>query len=269
MKKKYSGLLWVVAFFVTALLALYQKRTGPTYPVKDAVDVAGRKVVFRLPRSHGGAGDAEIRLHVPDQAITGTLEWRRFRSHDEWRQLPLQREGDTLAVPIPHQPPAGKVMYRIFLRSGEESPVALTSEPVVIRFRGGVPAFVLILHIVVIFAGMLLSTRTGFEALCGGAGTIGLTRWTLGCLVVGGLILGPVVQKYAFDAFWTGWPFGHDLTDNKLAFAVFFWLIALWRGRKNRVARGWVITAALVTLVIWLIPHSLLGSELDYTQMSP
>ena len=34
-------------------------------------------------------------------------------------------------------------------------------------------------------------------------------------LGLGGMILGPIVQKYAFGAYWTGIPFGHDLTDAK------------------------------------------------------
>jgi len=140
---------------------------------------------------------------------------------------------------------------------------------VIIRFRGGVPAWVLVSHILVIFAGMLLSTRTGLEALRQGPRTWQLTIWTISCLTVGGLILGPIVQKYAFDAFWTGWPFGHDLTDNKLAVAMLFWVVALWRGRKSPRGRGWAIAASLITLVVWLIPHSLLGSELDYTQTPP
>ena len=81
-------------------------------------------------------------------------------------------------------------------------------------------------------------------------------------LVVGGLALGPVVQKFAFDAYWTGWPFGTDLTDNKTAVAVAAWAFALWRCRGGRLARGAVVAAALVTIVVFSIPHSLFGSEL-------
>ncbi len=65
-------------------------------------------------------------------------------------------------------------------------------------------------------------------------------------LVLGGFLLGPIVQKYAFGAFWTGWPFGEDLTDNKTAVAVLAWLprvtlLALWGSRRTGVAvvLGW------------------------------
>ena len=81
----------------------------------------------------------------------------------------------------------------------------------------------------------------------------------------GGLIFGPVVQKFAFGAYWTGWPFGQDLTDNKTLIAFIFWVIALIRIWRNREKRGWILVAAIVLLVIFLIPHSMFGSELDYS----
>jgi uncharacterized BrkB/YihY/UPF0761 family membrane protein len=86
-------------------------------------------------------------------------------------------------------------------------------------------------------------------------------------LVVGGLVLGPIVQKYAFDAYWTGWPFGTDLTDNKTAAAFLSWLI-VWRyvGRSKQPWK-WVLGAAVVTLAVFLIPHSMFGSQLDYSKL--
>ena len=262
-----SGSLWVVAFVLTAAAAVYHKTTGPSYAVKGSVRVDSEDIAFKLPRSHGGQGDAEIELRVPNTAVAGALKLRRFRSHDEWSEQPLERVGELLAARIPHQPSAGKVMYQISLTHGGGVPVPLTAEPVIIRFRGAVPAWVLVAHVLFIFTGMLLSTRTGFEALRKGRPTHTLTVATLASLVIGGLIFGPIVQKYAFGAFWTGWPFGHDLTDNKIAVAVFFWALAVWRTTKGRVGAGWVLTAVVVTLAVWLIPHSVLGSELDYTQL--
>jgi hypothetical protein len=73
------------------------------------------------------------------------------------------------------------------------------------------------------------------------------------------------MQLYAFGELWTGWPFGQDLTDNKTLVAFIFWLIALIRLWRNREHRGWALVAAIVMLIIYFIPHSVLGSELDYS----
>ena len=135
------------------------------------------------------------------------------------------------------------------------------------RFKGPVPLWILIIHVLVIFGGMLFSTRSGIEAAFNRPKVILLTRWTIMLLLAGGLILGPVVQKYAFGEFWTGWPLGTDLTDNKMAIAFIFWLIAFIQQLRTRKSnRVWVILAAIVLVVIFLIPHSMWGSEIDYTQ---
>ncbi|HUT07603.1 MAG TPA: hypothetical protein VMY15_02040, partial [Candidatus Latescibacteria bacterium] len=84
---------------------------------------------------------------------------------------------------------------------------------------------------------------------------------------VGGFILGPLVQKFAFGIAWAGFPGGIDLTDNKTLVAFLFWVAALIAGRRGKPARPFVLAASLVTLVIFLIPHSLLGSHLDYSKM--
>ncbi len=264
-----SALLWILAFLFTAGSAVYQRMTGPTYPIRGEAEIHGTTVAYRLPRSAVTGRPREVVIRTPDSDLHGTLQYRRYRSTDAWTAQPLAREDGQLVGRIPSQPPAGKVMYRIRLQRDDALPAELTDHPVILRYRGDVPAAVLIAHIVIIFGGMLCSTRAGFEALRGKPRTRNLTIATLVGLVLGGFVLGPVVQKYAFGAFWTGWPFGTDLTDNKIAVAVAFWLVATWRTWKHPDHRGWVITAAIVTLGVWLIPHSLLGSELDYTQLAP
>ena len=83
--------------------------------------------------------------------------------------------------------------------------------------------------------------------------------------IVGGLLLGPIVQSYAFGAFWTGWPVGSDLTDNKTAIAVLAWLPATLLALLGRHARVAVVVGWLVMMAVFLIPHSLRGSQLDWS----
>lgn len=178
----------------------------------------------------------------------------------------MNRDSDALVSHIPHQPASGKVMYRILLTSGDQSPVPLTSEPIIIRFRNSVPPYVYVPHILFMFLALLFASRAGLEDLVRGTRTYHLTLYAVSTLAAGGLILGPLMQKYAFNAFWTGWPLGHDLTDNKTVAALLLWLIAFWRLKRDPQRRGWALAAFLLTLIVYFIPHSVLGSELDYTQ---
>ncbi|HEX7493951.1 MAG TPA: hypothetical protein VF346_07015, partial [Bacteroidales bacterium] len=83
-------------------------------------------------------------------------------------------------------------------------------------------------------------------------------------LIAGGMILGPVVQYYAFGDLWTGVPFGWDLTDNKTLIGLLFWIAAVLMNRKSEKPI-YTILAAVMLLIIFSIPHSLFGSQLNYS----
>ena len=174
--------------------------------------------------------------------------------------------GDSLVGTLPHQPAAGKLEYYIEVRDlpGDQSVFVPGPQTIVIRFKGEVPLAVLIPHVFLMFFGMLWSNRSGLEAVSMKPSTGRLSLYSFVILFIGGLIFGPIVQKYAFGAFWTGVPWGFDLTDNKTLIFVVVWVIALWRHRYNSNPRYFVLTAAIVTLIMYMIPHSMMGSELDY-----
>jgi hypothetical protein len=261
-----SILLWLIAIILAAGVAVYQRKTGPTYPISGKVMLGDELVSYKLIRTWGGDRDAKIVIPVQTGQVAGEFSWKRYKSHDNWEARGMDRTEEGLIAFIPHQPPAGKVMYEINLFYDNQE-IVITQEPVIIRFKGAVPDWVTILHIIFIFLAFIFSMRTGFEALIKGRYTFGYTIFTTIFLVLGGLVFGPIMQKYAFGAYWTGWPFGHDLTDNKTAVAALFWFVALFYQLKNRNKRGWAAVAALVLLVVYLVPHSLLGSEIDHTKV--
>lgn len=258
-----SWFLWLLAFAITLASAVYQRLTGPTHPKRGKAALAGQEIRYRLVRSMAG-GDAVVRVPAASPQTTGTLAWKRHKTRDEWTYVEMTRDGNDLTAKLPQQPPAGKLAYRVILQDGSER-VTLGGEPVIIRFRGEVPLPVLVLHVIAMFGSMLVGARAGLEYFRPQPQYRALLLWTLGLLTVGGLVLGPIVQKYAFGAYWTGWPFGTDLTDNKTAVAWLGWLIAWMKLRRTpERAGGWVLAAAIVMMIVFAIPHSLLGSELKY-----
>jgi hypothetical protein len=254
--------LWTLALVITLASAVYQRLTGPTHPARGSVKLAGQEIQYRLIRSQGGAEDAVVRVTAPEPA-TGSVAWKRHKTRDEWRYVEMARAGGELTAALPHQPPAGKLAYRVVLQQGDER-VHLRAEPVIIRFKGAVPMPVLVVHVIAMFVGMMFSTRAALEMFAAKPDYGPLVAWTAGLLTIGGMILGPVVQKYAFGAYWTGWPFGTDLTDNKTAVAWLLWIAAWIAVKRDARPKVWVIAAAVVTLAVYLIPHSMFGSELKY-----
>ncbi len=266
--------IWFLTFVVTVAFLVWQKVSGPTYPKRGEVDLGAGAFKVELLRTHSINGDMPVVI-VPgpvgqgDPEVSGTVVWRRYQAGDEWQHTPMRNENGVLKAELPRQPMAGKLEYSVELTRGAVTARFPHDETAVARFKGDVPSLVLIFHVTCMVLGMLFSTGAGLDALTGGASAQkGLARITFVFLFLGGCVLGPVVQKYAFDAYWTGWPLGHDWTDNKLAIGALVWLVAAWatrdakRGRpRGKVA---VVLAMLAILVIYSIPHSIHGSTYDY-----
>jgi hypothetical protein len=255
--------VWAAAIVLTAAAMVYQNLTGPTHPLRAVVtDQTGTTHAVRLPRSHGGAGGCAVKLVIPEPSFSGTLVYRRYPTQEAWQRLPMERKSDTLTAVLPHQLPAGKLEYHVMLTSNGQTVRLPAEKQAIIRFRGAVPASIIIPHASLMFLAMLLANVTLLLALFG-FNKFRTYAWiTTAVLVAGGLILGPMVQKYAFGQYWTGFPNGFDLTDNKTLIAFIFWAFALALNlRKSR--RFPVILAGIVMLVVFSIPHSARGSERD------
>ncbi len=264
---KPSVWLWILALVLTLVSARWQRTSGPTYPLSGRAVLGGEQVGYVLHRTHAGPGDEVVRLGGLPDDIAGTLEWKPAGSPDAWTRVPMRRESGALAAALPHQPPAGRLWYRIRLERGATALLIPPDRPAAIRFRGEVPAAVLVPHIVLMFLAMLLSTRAGFEAFRRAPRMKGLAWWTVANMLVGGIVLGVFVTYYAFGEWWTGWPVGHDITDTKTLIAFVFWLLAAPVVGRRWIGRPAVVLAALVTLAIFAIPHSWTAREPSHGEL--
>jgi len=275
-KRSHSFLLWLLAIVLTLVLAVFQRTSGPTYPIRGQEKSNGFVISYRLLRSHIAMSPLPVTViarpsspAASAKSLSAWLNYRRYRGDQEWTSIIMSKTvtGEqpariTFNASIPGQPAAGKVEYKITINTASGDRLLHQGRPAIARFRGPVPAPLLIAHIMFMFLGMLLALRTGLEALRRRGGRYDrLVSWTLAVTLIGGFLLGPLVQKCAFGAFWTGFPLGTDLTDNKILLAVIFWLAAFF---LNKRSRWWVVAAAVLMVIVYLIPHSLLGSELDY-----
>ena len=264
---KRTTLFWILSILVTLLSAYYQRVTGPTYPLSGRATIAGSDIPYRLLRSHGGETDCPVEVVVNDSAVAGALEWKRYKTLDGWNAEKMTSQGGVLCGTLPHQPPAGKLQYRVRLAKGSVQTVIPSELGTIVRFKGDVPIWIIIPHVLAMFMAMMLSLRTGMEYFNPVPNMKRLLLWTLGTLFIGGFILGPAMQWYAFGAWWTGWPFGGDMTDNKTLVAFVGWLAALVVLLRGKDARRWGLAAAIIMFIVYMIPHSVLGSELNYQEL--
>lgn len=274
-----STILWLLALLITAVCFTYQDKTGPTYPLEGSFQTAHGAVHFRFLRSEGIGTNLKVMFVDPiPPGVTAYVKFRRYKSNDAWSSLPLrsgkfeyERRGRREFVKgagvelTSLKERAGKYEYYVYVADGVGEPVSITGDmPVYARYKADVPTGVLLVHILVIFASMMFAVRTGFEALIDGN-----YRWMLWAttisLLLGAFVLGPLVQWYAFGVWWSGIPFGYDWTDNKVLVELAAWVWVLFVHRGDRRSRRSVYAAAVITLAIYFIPHSIFGSEYNYT----
>jgi hypothetical protein len=273
-------LIWFLSFIITLSAAYYQRKTGPTYPRQLEITANGKVYPVKLIRSLGIDERPEVRLALPDTSVKARLFYKRFRTGDDYspsdfdfKVYPVDSyvmnkifgitEERGLFARLPVEPVAGKLQYYIEVSDSNGTKTYLQRTPVVLRFKGSVPSSILAPHILIMFLAMFFSTLAGLMAVFGVPEYRKYSLWTLFLILAGGILLGPVVQKYAFGEFWTGVPFGWDLTDNKTLIATVFWLLAVLMNRRKKTP-AYTILAAFVLLLVFSIPHSLLGSELNY-----
>lgn len=265
---KANLILWFIAIIFTILSIIYQNTTGPTYPKKGEIKFLGKQIDYKLDRSALINIDCPVKIYTNDSLIKGTLIWKRYNTKDNESSKPMRYENGYLIAELDKQEKmAEKLQYYIKLSANQPGTQNEILEyipdknGVVIRFRGDVPFLIVIFHIIFIFAFELMSLKTGMEFFRKEPKYKKYTLWTLGLAIIGGFVLGPLVQYYAFGEWWTGIPFGIDLTDNKMLIAFVAWVSAFIALYKSKKPGYWVLGATIITIGIFLIPHSVLSGN--------
>lgn len=270
-------LLWTLAVLMMLGAVIYQRRTGPTYPKRGDVTVGATEYHYRLIRSEYSHKDARVALPDLGEGVTGTLFFKRYKTGDNFTATPLEKEsgedGLELVAYLPTQPAAGKLEYYLEVTAGGgKQRIPADEENIIIRFKDHVPTAILASHVTFMFFAVLIGMRAGLGALVGDPRMRTLAWVTFIGMSIGGMVLGPIVQKYSFGEYWTGFPWGYDLTDNKMLIMWIVWLLAcstigLRPKKKELVGRVVVGIATLVMTAVYMIPHSMRGSELDYSKL--
>jgi hypothetical protein len=282
-RKGFSLVLWTLSILLMLFVSIYQRRTGPSYPIKKIEKFGETSVQYEFNRSSLADKSLQVKVIFNGTSENAFIMFRVYKSGEKWSEVKMNRLGSefsgwiqylsTATYPVPLYrlgsefsgwiqglPPAGKVEYLVKIIVNGEEHFLNNGRAAVARFRGDVPAIYMIPHIVLMFLAILFGARTGMEALRKDGDYSWMVIATLIIVILGGLVFGPIIQNYAFGKFWTGVPFGFDLTDNKTLLSIIFWIAAFCLKKKSKY---WVVAAAALMIIIYFIPHSVLGSELD------
>lgn len=258
MRKSTIAIFWVLAIILTLSTSIYQRITGPTNPKKATITINDKDYKLSFPRS-ATSTDNTITLNIPDQYTKAQLIYRKYKLDEEFSKIDFQNNGKTLTVNLPIQPNAGKLEYYISVNDE----MLFEQDPLILRFKGDVPMGVLIPHIIFMFTSMLFASYGLILTIANKKNVARYVLLTIVMLIFGGFVFGPIVQKYAFGVYWSGFPLGFDLTDNKTLIALVLLLINIPLLRKKAL-RYTAMIAFLGMITIFCIPHSLRGSEFNH-----
>ncbi|MDA3819486.1 MAG: hypothetical protein PF590_03325 [Candidatus Delongbacteria bacterium] len=255
--------IWVTAALVTVAASYYQRQTGPTKPMKMETEISGDVYKFTLTRS-ASIFDGCI-ISIPDhEGIDKTvIVYKKYPGDFLPDSVIMQKNNGNLTASLPIQPAAGKLQYYLVMYQDGDVIFNNEDDTAIVRFKGNVPGWALIPHVLFMFLAMFFSTAAMLMAIFNIGNIKNTSILAFGILALGGFVFGPIVQNYAFGQAWTGWPVGYDLTDNKVLIAGTVWLLAILLNLHKK--RRWaVIVAGIVLLGMFTIPHSARGSEFDY-----
>jgi hypothetical protein len=267
------GLKIVLAVVLTLVVLFLSRYFGPNHKYTVEMSVGNATFSHKAPRSQIGEGPAELMLKVSGQVpgdlypelvgqVKGAGEWERFTP----ARVDLDAEYRVYVFQVPAKPWTTRYLYRFeVLHNGKTATLAhQNGDPMMVKFKGEVPAWIVACHVLGMFGGFLLLILCVFYALELARGknenrTAGrLAWWSWIVLFIGAVPFGIPMNYYAFNVYWEAFPFGGDVTDNKSQIALIIWLLAALalsfrRGRKTGLI---TVLAGLVVLAIFLIPHS-------------
>lgn len=231
---------------------------GSTDPLVSEINTGKQHIHCELRRAYIGNGDCPVILPVGDIMVTGYVLYDLYPTNKHPSKITLNRQGDKLVANLPHQPPSGKLEYRIFLERAGTAIKVNEDKPVIVRFLGKVPVYILILQSIIVLLTLLINTYTGILA---GIGINLYKQLTfLMVIILIGLVffIQPIVHKYSLNQWWTCIPQSWELGNNKILVALIVWLITLYFNLK-KARPGLVLISSLISIFLFLIPHGFPG----------
>jgi len=282
-----------VAVVLTLIMVIAARRYGPSHRYEVTGGTDRFSLYHKAPRGHDGEGPALIELmvklndiEISDLVLEMTGKVKGASEEETFLPASTEKAGPewdyTCIFEIPHKPVTTRYHYKFQGRQkGDDSTkVVITQDngdPMMVKFKGPVPSWILIPHILAMFAGLFLLIWSSLYSISlmsknqkspndeadpkseAGRSSCILAWWAFAVLFIGGVPIGFAMNYYAFDVYWEAWPFGGDVTDNKTQIALIIWGAATLglTFKKNPKTGLATVIAGILVLMIYLVPHSL------------
>jgi hypothetical protein len=249
---KQSIILWLAAIIITFMSGYFQSVYSPDYPINGTVELPTGNVSFSFDRLHNGADGYRVWVAGDYSNIKGTLEWKDLDSANaEWNEVPLTSKGKGSYADIPPHKPLSKVEYRAKVEDKGNTYFLPVRTNVIMRFLEKVPPEISFYCFFFLFGGLLLSTRAGLEIFKEKPRLKLYTIFTLIFFFCYTFVFNTVKKSVEYGGIGTKALAPSELftSGSVLLFAV--WLLAFILVFATKKPKPWVISAAVITLIIF------------------
>ncbi|HVP37233.1 MAG TPA: hypothetical protein VMT04_09585 [Terriglobales bacterium] len=281
---------YILAFVLTVVLLGIARHLALRIPQFMESSSNGVELSHTTVTEKVGSGDVQIIANLvnpsSDENYSLYLFYKIGKGESQFTSLkmqPVEGTNDQFSAVIPSQPKGKRAYYYLSLSDSQGKKILtlpekidLLNNPFLIKFKGKVPPYVIVPHVLFMFASVFfvfLVMFASWEILWGKDSLRKLSLdslWALILSFVGGVPLGILMTSLTFGETWGGFPVFTDITDSKTSILIFYWLIfvILIKGSafkkdktKNllpdKILAWFGILGYILTLAIYLIPHSI------------
>jgi hypothetical protein len=249
---KQNLILWIAAFIITFLSGFLESITSGYYPVSGTIGVAGEKVSYKFDKVHYGKEPYKLLIRTDIEGLKGRIEFK-IKENNNWKIIPLKAGDHILNGVMPAQRAGSELEYRVILFHGSKKYFLPSQKPVLMKFFGKVSPFINALYYLTLFAGLLLSIRSGLDFFNEHEKIKKLSLFTVIVFFVNAFIASPLRKTYLLGAIGNKVPGLQEVFPLENIILFLIWAITVIVIFNIKEYRKAVIISAVIILISFQI----------------
>ena len=159
---KQNLFLWLGTIIIVFLAGYMRSTLGPYYPVSGAIGLDGQPVTFKFDKIYRGIDGYIVSVNTDVKDLKAFVLWSTDKG-ENWQKTEMNYSGKLYTGKLPRYNPGQKINYRVEMIYKGALYYLPVNKPVTIVLWGKVNAGILQIYYFVLFGGLILAVRTGFE----------------------------------------------------------------------------------------------------------
>jgi len=249
-------LFLAIAAIIAVISVFIQQFSSSDRPYNQEIQINSIDYSFKLPVYHEANEVCSIELLVPDTSVRGVLFYKLLKSKNDFKLINLIRMNEYLVSVLPHQKQNIKVQYYLQLNSAGKKYFIGKENPLIVRFQGVVPKYILFPHVVLMFVALIFSCFAGMLTFSHIDSYKKYASVTFFLFTLAALIFGLIIHLVSFRHLFVQVANYNDLTFYKNGIIFLLWLLVYYVNKKYEF-KYLTLAVSIFTLILFCIPANI------------